>query len=159
MRVLLFGASGLIGQGVLRECLLDPDIEAVRMVGRSPARVQHPNVSDVVHGDFWNFSAIEAQLTPFDACFYCLGASSVGMKEPEYERLTYGIALATAETLARLNPGVTFIFISGAGADSSERGRVMWTRIKGKTENAILRLPFRATYVFRPGLVVPVHGV
>ena len=163
MRVIIFGATGMVGQGVLRECLLDSGVDRVRVVGRSPTGVQHPKLLETVHADSWNYGAIESDLSGFDACFYCLGVTSAGMKEAEYERITYGIAMAAAETLARLNrgvnsPGMTFIFVSGAGADSSERGRLMWARVKGKTENAIMRLPFEAAYAFRPRIIVPVHG-
>jgi len=158
MRVLLFGATGMVGQGVLRECLLDPDVELVQTVGRTPSGTQHAKLREVVHADLWNYSSIEAALTGFDACFFCLGVSSSGMTEPDYERLTYGIAVAAGETLARLNPQMTFVYVSGAGTDSSERGKVMWARVKGKTENALLRLPFKAAYMFRPGVIQPLHG-
>ena len=158
MNVLIFGASGMVGQGVLRECLLDPDVAGVTAIGRRASGVRDAKLRDLVHADLWNYSSIEKQLSGFDACFFCLGVSSAGIKEADYERVTYGIAVAAAETLARLNPRMTFVFISGAGADSSEKGRVMWARIKGKTENAILRLPFKG-YVFRPGFIQPLHGI
>jgi uncharacterized protein YbjT (DUF2867 family) len=148
----------MVGQGVLRECLLDPDVELVQTVGRTPIGTQHAKLREVVHADLWNYSSIEAALTGFDACFFCLGVSSSGMTEPDYERLTYGIAVAAGETLARLNPQMTFVYVSGAGTDSSERGKVMWARVKGKTENALLRLPFKAAYMFRPGVIQPLHG-
>ena len=159
MKVLIFGASGMVGKGVLRECLLDPGVERVTAIGRSASGVSDPKLRDLVHGDMWNYSDIEKDLTGLDACFFCLGVTSAGMKEADYERVTYGIAVAAAETLARLNPGMTFVFVSGAGSDSSEKGRVMWARIKGKTENAILRLPFKGAYVFRPGVIQPLHGI
>jgi uncharacterized protein YbjT (DUF2867 family) len=159
MKVLIFGASGMVGKGVLRECLLDPGVERVTAIGRSASGVSDPKLRDLVHGDMWNYSDIEKELTGLDACFFCLGVTSAGMKEADYERVTYGIAVAAAETLARLNPGMTFVFVSGAGSDSSEKGRVMWARIKGKTENAILRLPFKGAYVFRPGVIQPLHGI
>lgn len=159
MKVLIFGASGMVGKGVLRECLLDPGVERVTAIGRSASGVSDPKLRDLVHGDMWNYSDIEKDLTGLDACFFCLGVTSAGMKEAGYERVTYGIAVAAAETLARLNPGMTFVFVSGAGSDSSEKGRVMWARIKGKTENAILRLPFKGAYVFRPGVIQPLHGI
>ena len=158
MRVLLFGATGMVGQGVLRECLLDPDVELIQTVGRTPSGTQHAKLREVVHADLWNYSSIETALAGFDACFFCLGVSSSGMTEPDYERLTYGIAVAAGETLARLNPQMTFVYVSGAGTDSSERGKVMWARVKGKTENALLRLPFKAAYMFRPGVIQPLHG-
>ena len=149
----------MVGQGVLRECLLDPDVQLVQTVGRTATGVQHPKLREVVHEDLWHYSSIEAELSGFDACFFCLGVSSAGMREADYERVTYGITIAAAETLSRLNPQMTFIYVSGAGTDSSERGRTMWARVKGKTENALLRLPFKAAYMFRPGVIQPLHGV
>jgi uncharacterized protein YbjT (DUF2867 family) len=157
MKVIIFGATGMLGQGVLRECLLAPDVERVLAIGRSRTGVQHPKLHQIAHGDLSHYEAIEAQLRGYDACFFCLGVTSAGMKEADYERVTYGIATAAADILYRNNPGMTFVFVSGAGADTSERGRIMWARIKGKTENAILRLPCKS-YVFRPGVVVPMHG-
>jgi uncharacterized protein YbjT (DUF2867 family) len=159
MNVLLFGATGMVGQGVLRECLLDAGVPRVQAVGRTPVGVQHAKLRDVVHRDLWNYSSIEAELTGFDACFFCLGISSAGMQESDYQRVTYGITIAAAETLSRLNPQMTFIYVSGAGTDSSEQGRTMWARVKGKTENALLRLPFKAAYMFRPGVIQPLHGI
>jgi uncharacterized protein YbjT (DUF2867 family) len=159
MRVLLFGATGMVGQGVLRECLLDRDVEGVAAVGRSGTGRRHPKLLEVRHENFLDFSGIEDQLSGIDACFFCLGVSSVGMREQDYERITYGFTIAAALTLARLSPDMTFIYVSGAGTDSSERGRSMWARVKGKTENELLRMPFRAAYMFRPGVIVPLHGV
>jgi uncharacterized protein YbjT (DUF2867 family) len=158
MNVIIFGATGMIGQGVLRECLIDPGVERVLTVGRSTTGVRHAKLIELVHPDMWRYESIEQTLSGFDACFYCLGVSSAGMAEADYDRVTFGIAVAAAETLARLNPAMTFVFVSGAGTDSSERGRIMWARVKGKTENAILRL-FKSAYVFRPGVVQPLHGV
>jgi len=157
MNVVLFGATGMLGQGVVRECLQAQDVERVVTVGRHRTGLQHPRLHEIVHVDLWHYRSIEEQLRGYDACFFCLGVTSAGMKEPEYERITYGIATAAAEVLCRNNPGMTFVFVSGAGADSSEHGRIMWARVKGKTENAILRLPCQS-YVFRPGVVLPVHG-
>src|SRR5271155_3043868 len=158
MNVLLFGASGMIGQGVLRECLLDPNVHLVETVGRTASGAQNPKLHEIVHQDLMHYTPIESPLTGFDACFFCLGVSSSGMAEKDYERVTYGITLAAAETLCRLNPGMTFIYGSGASTDSSERGRSMWARVKGRTENALLRLPVHA-YMFRPGVIVPLHGI
>jgi uncharacterized protein YbjT (DUF2867 family) len=159
MKAVIFGASGMVGQGVLRECLLDPEIEQVLSVVRSATGQSHPKLREVVHGDFLDFSRIEGKLTGYDACFFCLGISSAGMTEAEYTRVTYGITMAAATTLARLNPGMTFEYISGTGPDSSEKGRSMWARVKGRTEKALLALPFRAAYMFRPGFTQPLHGI
>ena len=159
MNVLLFGATGMVGQGVLRECLLDPDVRSVLSIGRSTTGQQHEKLREIVHEDFSDFSAIESELSGFDACFFCLGVSSAGMTEEQYERVTYDFTMAAAQTLARLNPGMTFIYVSGAGTDSTERGPTMWARVKGKTENALLRLPFKAAYMFRPGVIQPLHGI
>ena len=159
MNILLFGATGMVGQGVLRECLLDPGVKLVQTIGRSATGLQHPKLREVVHNDLSHYAAIEPSLSGFDACFFCLGVTSSGMTEEDYERLTYGITMAAAETLSRLNPNMTFIYVSGSGTDSSERGRIMWARVKGKTENALLRLPFKAAYMFRPGIIQPLHGV
>ena len=159
MRVILFGASGMVGQGVLRECLLDPEVTGVLSIVRSSTGQQHAKIREIVHKDFFDFSSIESELSGLDACFFCLGVSSAGMSEEKYRRVTYDIALAAAQPLAKLNPDMTMVFISGAGTDSSERGRVMWARVKGQTENALLRLPFKAAYMFRPGVIVPLHGI
>ena len=149
----------MIGQGVLRECLRDPDVQSVLSIVRSPTTQQHPKLRELVHKDFLDFSPIESQLSGLDACFFCLGISAVGLSEAEYRHITYDITVAAAGTLARLNPGMTFIYISGAGTDTSERGRTMWARVKGQTENALLGMPFGAAYMFRPGLIVPLHGI
>jgi uncharacterized protein YbjT (DUF2867 family) len=159
MRVVLFGATGMIGQGVLRECLVDPGVELVLAIGRTPSGAVDDKLRELVHSDLSNYSTIASKLPGFDACFFCLGVSSSGMQESEYDRITYGITIAAAETLCRLNPAMTFIYVSGAGTDSSERGRTMWARIKGKTENALLRLPFAAAYMFRPGIIQPLDGI
>jgi uncharacterized protein YbjT (DUF2867 family) len=159
MKVLLFGATGMVGQGVLRECLLDPDVESVLSIGRGATGQQHPKLHELLHNNLLDFSAIEDQLSGFDACFFCLGVSSAGLTEDQYQRITYGFTIAAAKALARLNPNMTFIYVSGMGTDSSEHGRSMWARVKGKTENELLRLPFRAAYMFRPGVIVPLHGV
>jgi uncharacterized protein YbjT (DUF2867 family) len=158
MNVVIFGATGMIGQGVLRECLHDPEVAVVRAVGRSATGAPHPKLRDVVWTDMRSVEGIEAALRDAHACFFCIGVTSAGMAEAAYERVTYDMPVAAATTLARLNPSVTFIYVSGAGADSSERGRVMWARVKGKAENAILRMPFKG-YVFRPAVVQPMHGI
>ena len=182
MKILIFGASGMVGQGVLFECLRDPEVElAVTVgrgaigiikssrgmgqpmplavtVGRGAIGIQSPKLRQIVHHDLGDYGDLEEQLTGFDACFFSLGVSSGGMKEAEYDRITYGLTLAAAETLSRLNPAMTFIYVSGAGTDSSDTGRIMWARVKGRTENALLCLPFHA-YMFRPGLIQPLDGI
>jgi len=159
MNVLILGATGMVGQGVLRECLLDAGVTRVVALGRTPTGQTHPKLREIVHGDLLDLSTVEDQLTGLDACFYSLGASAAGLSEAEYARINYEMTLAVAATLVRLNPTMTFVYVSGAGTDSSERGRVVWARVKGRTENALLRLPFKAAYMLRPGLIVPMHGV
>ncbi len=159
MNVILFGATGMVGQGVLRECLLDPDIENVLAIVRTPTNQHDAKLRELVHSDFFDYSTIESELKGYDACFFTLGVSSTGMDESKYKHLTYDLTLAAATTLARLNPQMTFLYISGAGTDSTERGRTMWARVKGKTENDLLKLPFRAAYMLRPGVIQPLHGI
>jgi uncharacterized protein YbjT (DUF2867 family) len=162
MKIILFGATGMVGQGVLRECLLDPEVSAVLAIGRNPTGRQHDRqhekLSEIVQPNLLEYSAVASRLSGFDACFFCLGVTSAGMSEEQYTRVTYDITLAAAKTLVSLNPAMTFTYISGQRTDSSERGRSMWARVKGRTENALLRLPFKAVYLFRPGLIVPMHG-
>ena len=149
----------MVGQGVLRECLLDPDVHQILSIVRTPSGQQHSKLRELVHTNFFDYSAIESQLTGFDACFFSLGVSSAGMDEAKYTHLTYDLTLAAANTLTRLNPQITFLYVSGAGTDSTERGRIMWARVKGKTENDLLKLPFHAAYMFRPGFIQPLHGI
>ena len=158
MKIILFGATGMVGQGVLRECLLDPEIEGVLSIGRTPTGQTHEKLHEMIRKDMFHYADVEEQLRGYDACFFCLGVSSVGMKEADYRRLTYDLTMAAAEALAKVNPGMTFIYVSGTGTDSTERGRSMWARVKGATENALLRLPFKAAYMFRPGVIQPMHG-
>ncbi|RDK04078.1 NAD-dependent epimerase/dehydratase family protein [Paraburkholderia lacunae] len=158
MKVLIFGATGMVGQGVLRECLRAPDVDAIQTVGRTRTDQLDPRLHELIQPDLMDYRAAEASLKGFDACFFCLGVSSAGMREADYARLTYDLTLAAAQTLVRLNPRMTFIYVSGAGTDSTERGRSMWARVKGKTENALQRLPFKAVYLFRPGVIQPLHG-
>jgi uncharacterized protein YbjT (DUF2867 family) len=148
----------MIGQGVLRECLLDPEVGLVKTIGRTSTGARNSKLQEIVHQDFSEFGSLERELTGLDACFFCLGVSSNGLSETEYERVTYGFTLAAATALLRLNPEMTFVYVSGAGADSSEHGSIMWARVRGKTENALLRLPFRGAFIFRPGFVQPLHG-
>src|ERR1700704_5565263 len=133
MKVILFGATGMVGQGVLRECLLDRDVQQILSIVRTPSGQQHPKLRELVHSNFFDYSTIESELRGFDACFFCLGVSSAGMDEAKYTHLTYDLTLAAATTLARPNPEMTFVYVSGASTDSTERGRIMWARIKGKT--------------------------
>jgi uncharacterized protein YbjT (DUF2867 family) len=159
VKVILFGATGMVGQGVLRECLLDPDVESVLAVVRNPSLPQHDKLREIVHSDVYDLAAIEDRLGGFDACFFCVGVSAVGMKEEEYRRLTFDLTMSVARTLAKCNPTLTFIYVSGAGTDSTERGRLMWARVKGRTENALLQMRFKAAYLFRPAYIQPLHGV
>jgi uncharacterized protein YbjT (DUF2867 family) len=159
MKILLFGATGMIGQGVLRECLRDPQVAEVVALVRKPSGQMHAKLREIVHGDFFDYGPIERELAGFDACFFCLGVSAAGLGEADYNRLTHDLTLAAAETLARLHPAMTFSYVSGAGTDSTERGRTMWARVKGRTENDLRRLPFRAVHLFRPGLIQPLHGI
>lgn len=159
MKVIIFGATGMIGQGVLRECLLDPGVDRVLTVGRAATGQQHDKLREVVHADLFDLSPIAADLSGYDACFFCLGVSSAGMSEADYRRITYELTLAVARFLAERSPGMTFLYISGAGTDGTERGRSMWARVKGQTENALLGLPFKASYMLRPGAIQPMHGI
>lgn len=159
MKILLLGTTGMVGQGVLRECLLDPDVRSILSVTRSSTSQRSEKLRDLVYDNFFDFSAIERELTGYDACFFSLGATSTGKTEEQYRHITYDITLAAAHTLAKLNPQMTFIYVSGAGTDSTEKGRSMWARVKGGTENALLRLPFKAAYMFRPRIIQPLHGI
>ncbi len=158
MKVVIFGATGMVGQGALRACLLADDVETVASVGRNATGQRHPKLIEMVHKDLTDLSAIEDQLRGYDACFFALGVSSVGMAEADYERVTYGFTIAAGEALARINPGMVFVYVSGMGTDSSEKGGTMWARVKGRTENALLRLPLEA-YMFRPGFIRPLDGI
>lgn len=155
----MFGATGMVGGGVLLECLAASDVERVVAVGRSAVPMQHPKLVQIVHPDLFDLAPIESQLHPFDACFFCLGVSSFRMGEADYRRLTYDLTLGVAHVLARLNRAMTFVYVSGAHTDGSEQGRTMWARVKGRTENSLQRLPFKAVYLLRPGAIQPVKGV
>jgi len=159
MKVLLFGTTGMVGQGVLRECLLDPDVETVLSVGRKRTRRADPKLRDVVLSDPGDISSLTAELPSIDACFFCLGISSFRMSETEYRRITYDLTLRAAKTLVAANPRMTFIYVSGSGTDSSERGSSMWARVKGETENALFKLGFERAVMFRPGAIQPLHGI
>jgi uncharacterized protein YbjT (DUF2867 family) len=159
MKVILFGATGMVGQGALLECLRSPEVEAVLCVVRRPTGRYHEKLRETVRADVSDLSGIGEDLSGYDACLFCLGVSSAGMTEADYRRVTYDITLAVAQVLQSRNPGMTFVFVSGASTDSTERGRLMWARVKGATENALLRMPFRAAYMFRPGYIQPLDGV
>lgn len=158
MRVVIFGASGMLGQGVLRECLRAADVEQVLTIVRSAGTTRDPKLIERVHADLLDYHTLEPELTGLDACYFCLGASSAGLSEAEYTRVTYEITMTAAQALARLSPKLVFVLVSGQGTDSSEHGKVMWARVKGLTENALRVLPFRAVYAFRPGFIQPLHG-
>lgn len=159
VRVIVTGATGMVGEGVLHECLQSPAVTEVLVLGRRPCGVEHPKLREVVLPDLSDLAPVEDRLRGYDACFFCLGVSSVGMKEPEYTRLTHDLTLTIAGTLARLTPGMTFCYVSGAHTDSTEQGRVMWARVKGRTENALMRLPFGSVYNFRPPFMRPTRGL
>jgi len=159
VNAILFGATGMIGQGVLRELLHDPQVKEVLAVTRRPTGVEDDKFHELVVDDFYDFSFVADQLTGYDACFFCLGVSSAGMTEKDYRRLTYDLTLAAAKVLAERNPGMRFLYVSGTGTDSTEKGRVMWARVKGETENALSQLPFKAAYMVRPGYIQPLHGI
>ncbi|WP_461113908.1 NAD-dependent epimerase/dehydratase family protein [Spirosoma jeollabukense] len=157
IKTIITGATGMVGEGVLLECLNHPDVEQVLVINRKPGGVSHPKLREIIHGDFFNLAPIEPQLTGYNACFFCLGVSSVGMSDEEYKRLTYDLTLNVANTLAKLSPDMTFTYVSGAGTDSTEKGRLAWARVKGATENALMRL-FKNAYMFRPGFLKAVPG-
>ncbi|BAU56270.1 NAD-dependent epimerase/dehydratase family protein [Mucilaginibacter gotjawali] len=159
IKAIVTGASGMVGEGVLHECLLDPQVEAVLVIGRKPCGTTHPKLKEIIHSDFFDISPIADQLSGYNACYFCLGVSSVGMKEPEYYELTYTLTLNVAQTLSKLNPDMTFCYVSGVGTDSTENGRLMWARVKGKTENDLMKLPFKQVFAFRPGYMHPTPGL
>jgi len=159
VRVVIFGATGMVGAGALLECLDDPRVDAVLAVVRRPTDLTHPKLTEAVHADFFDYDRLRARFAECDACFFCLGVSSAGMDEAAYRHLTYDLTLAAARALVEANPRMTFCYVSGQGTDSTERGRAMWARVKGKTENALLTLPFKAAYMLRPGFIQPLRGV
>lgn len=158
MKVIVTGSTGMVGEGVLLECLESPAVEAVLSVSRRPCGHSHPKLRELLVPDFRELGAVEAELAGYDACFYCAGVSSVGMSEAEYSQITYETPLRFAEQLARLNPKLVLVHVSGSHTDGTERGKVMWARVKGKAENALMRLPLGAVYNFRPGLMKPKPG-
>ncbi len=158
-KVIITGATGMVGKGIMLECLDHESISEVLIIGRNPIGMNHPKLKELIHKDFSDFSPVADQLTGYDACFFSLGISATGLKEPEYKRITYDFTLALAKTLLKLNPEMTFNYVSGQGTDSTEKGRMMWARVKGKTENDLLNLGFKQAYMFRPGMIIPLWGI
>lgn len=159
IKIILTGATGMVGEGVLHECLSHPLIKEILIINRKSACIKHPKVKEIIHSNFHDFSSIENQLIGYDACLFCLGVSSVGMNEAKFYELTYKLTMHVAKTLSEINPGSIFCYISGAGTDSTEKGRIMWARVKGKTENDLMKLPFGKVYNFRPGILTPTKGL
>ena len=159
LKVIITGSTGMVGKGVLLECIDSPDVESILVINRSPVDVKHPKVKEIIHKDFFDWSIIRDQLSGYNTCFFCMGVSSAGMKEADYKRMTYDLTLGFAKVVLFLNPDMTFCYVSGAGTDSSEEGRMMWARVKGKTENDLLAFGFRAAYMFRPGYIHPMRGI
>jgi len=159
INAVIFGATGMVGEGVLHEALNHPDVESVLVIGRKPCNVKHQKLREIIHSDFFSYATLERELKNYNACYFCLGVTSIGKSESDYTRITYTLTMAAARVLARLNPGMTFCYVSGAGTDSTEKGKIMWARVKGKTENDIAKLPFKAAYAFRPGYIKPMRGL
>ena len=160
IRAIITGATGMVGKGVLFECLDSPDVEAVLVVSRHPLVMRHEKLKEIIHKDFFDLSAIEDELKGYNACYFCLGVSAVGLSEEKYTSLTYDLTTNFAKAVLKMNPqDMTFCYVSGAGTDSSEKGRAMWARIKGKTENIILNMGFKDSYAFRPGFIQPQRGI
>jgi len=159
IRAIITGVTGMVGEGVMHECLLRDEVEQVLVINRRPCGFEHPKLIEIVHKDFFDISPIADQLKGYNACYFCLGVSSVGMKEPEYYRMTYTLTLGVAQVLSSQNPDIVFCYVSGAGTDSTEKGRSMWARVKGKTENDLMKLPFKKVYAFRPGYMHPTLGL
>jgi hypothetical protein len=159
IKAIITGVTGMVGEGVLHECLLHPEVESVLVINRKSCGVKHEKLKEIIHKDFFNLSSIENQLAGYNACYFCAGVSSVGKKEDEYKHITYDLTMNFAKTALNLNPDMTFCYVSGSGTDSSEKGKVMWARVKGKTENDLLKLLFNAAYMFRPGYIQPTKGL
>jgi len=158
INAIITGSTGMVGEGVLLESLQHPYVESLLVVNRRPCGVTHPKLTEIIHTDFFNLLPVESKLSGYNACFFCAGVSSVSMKEPEYTKITYDLTLNFANTLSKLNPDMTFCYVSGAGTDSSEKGRMMWARVKGKTENELMKLQFKDVYAFRPAFMKSVKG-
>jgi uncharacterized protein YbjT (DUF2867 family) len=158
LKVIVTGVTGMVGEGVMRECLLHPDVESVLVVTRRPSGFSHPKLKEIIVPDFFDLTAIESQLAGYNACFFCLGVSSIGMKEDDYRHVTYDLTMNFAQTLAKMNSDMTFCYVSGKSTDSSEKGKMMWARVKGKTENDLMKLPFKRVFAFRPGFIKATKG-
>ncbi len=159
LKVIITGSTGMVGKGVLLECIDSPEVEQILVINRSPVGITHPKLKEIIHKDFFDWSGIRKQLHGYNACFFCMGVSSVGMNEADYRRMTYDLTLGFAKELLAKNNGMTFCYVSGAGTDSTEQGRMMWARVKGKTENDLLGLGFKDAYMFRPGFIQPMRGI
>jgi uncharacterized protein YbjT (DUF2867 family) len=159
MNVIVTGATGMVGKGVLLECLDHPEVDKVLSIGRRSLGIQHPKLTELLHKDFSEFATVADQLKGYDACYACMGVSAAGMSEAEYTKMTYGYTMALANELVKISPEMTFTYVSGEGTDSSEKGRQMWARVKGKTENGILNLGFKQAFAFRPGAIIPLRGI
>jgi len=159
LNVIITGTTGMVGEGVLHECLRHPDVEKILVINRRPCGISSPKLIEIIHDDFFDFSPIESSLIGFNACFFCAGVTSINKSESEYYSLTYTLTMGIAQRLAKFNPEMIFCYISGAGTDSTEKGKSMWARIKGKTENDLMKLPFRRVYAFRPGFLQPTKGL
>jgi uncharacterized protein YbjT (DUF2867 family) len=158
MKIIITGATGMVGEGVLLECLQDPRVTELLMLNRRPYALQHPKLKELLVADFTQLQSVSSKLSGYDACFFCAGVSSVGMKEDEYTRITYDLTTKFAAALLALNPAMVFTYVSGSGTDSTEKGGSMWARVKGRTENALMKMPFKAVYNFRPGIMKPTKG-
>jgi hypothetical protein len=159
MNVVIFGATGMVGHGALLECIDDPRVKSILVIGRMTVGVSHPKVEEILMSNFRDYRAIQNRFADRDACLFCLGVSAAGMKEDKYRALTFDVTMAAADAMVSANPNMTICYVSGQGTDSSEQGSVMWARVKGQTENALLRLRFKAAYMFRPGVIQPMRGV
>jgi len=158
MKVIITGTTGMVGEGVLLECLQNSEVSQVFSISRKPCGVKNSKLKELLVSEFLEIENYAENLKGYDACFYCAGISSVGLKEPEYTHITYDITLHVAKTLVTLNPCMVFNFVSGSYTDSTEEGKLMWARVKGKTENALMQLPFKGEYNFRPGFMKPFKG-
>ncbi|WP_334126263.1 NAD-dependent epimerase/dehydratase family protein [Empedobacter brevis] len=158
LKVIITGATGMVGEGILQECLANPEVEKILLINRKPSGYSHPKIEEIIHPDLSDISSLSEKVTGYDACYFCTGVSSVGMNEEQYTKVTYDLTLEFAKTLAALNPQMTFCYVSGAGTDSTEKGKQMWARVKGKTENDLMKLPFKAVYNFRPAFMKPTKG-